>query len=54
MDGEGPHLKEDVAVIGIDLAKSVFQVHGIDADGRDYGVAVNCPSAIPSLFPPGE
>jgi hypothetical protein len=24
----------EVAVIGIDLAKSVFQVHGIDAGGR--------------------
>ena len=24
---------EDVAVIGVDLAKSVFQVHGIDAQG---------------------
>ena len=25
---------EDVAVIGLDLAKSVFQVHGIDAEGQ--------------------
>ena len=25
---------EDVTVIGIDLAKSVFQVHGIDARGE--------------------
>lgn len=24
---------EDVAVVGVDLAKSVFQVHGVDADG---------------------
>lgn len=25
---------EDVAVVGVDLAKSVFQVHGIDAQGQ--------------------
>lgn len=25
---------EDVAVIGLDLAKSVFQVHGVDGEGR--------------------
>ena len=25
---------EDVSVIGIDLAKSVFQVHGVDARGE--------------------
>ena len=25
---------EDVAVVGVDLAKSVFQVHGIDAKGQ--------------------
>ena len=25
---------EDVAVIGVDLAKSVFQVHGIDGQGQ--------------------
>ena len=25
---------EDVAVIGLDLAKSVFQVHGVDAEGQ--------------------
>lgn len=25
---------EDVAVVGVDLAKSVFQVHGVDADGE--------------------
>lgn len=25
---------EDVAVVGVDLAKSVFQVHGVDADGK--------------------
>ena len=24
---------EDVAVVGVDLAKSVFQVHGVDAGG---------------------
>ena len=24
---------EDVAVVGVDLAKSVFQVHGVDEDG---------------------
>ncbi len=25
---------EDVAVVGVDLAKSVFQVHGVDARGQ--------------------
>ena len=25
---------EDIAVVGVDLAKSVFQVHGIDARGQ--------------------
>ena len=25
---------EDVVVVGVDLAKSVFQVHGIDARGE--------------------
>ena len=25
---------EEVAVVGIDLAKSVFQVHGVDAQGQ--------------------
>ena len=25
---------EDVVVVGIDLAKSVFQVHGIDGQGQ--------------------
>ena len=25
---------EEVSTIGLDLAKSVFQVHGIDAAGR--------------------
>lgn len=25
---------EDVAVVGVDVAKSVFQVHGIDARGE--------------------
>ena len=25
---------EDVITIGVDFAKSVFQVHGVDADGR--------------------
>jgi transposase len=25
---------QDVTTIGLDIAKSVFQVHGIDADGR--------------------
>ena len=25
---------EDVSVIGIDLAKSVFQIHGVDARGE--------------------
>ena len=25
---------EEVAVIGVDLAKSVFQVHGVDAEGK--------------------
>ena len=25
---------EEVAVVGVDLAKSVFQVHGVDASGQ--------------------
>lgn len=25
---------EEVAVVGIDLAKTVFQVHGVDAQGQ--------------------
>ena len=25
---------EDVAVVGVDLAKSVFQVHGVDTTGK--------------------
>jgi hypothetical protein len=25
---------DDIAVMGVDLAKSVFQVHGVDAEGK--------------------
>jgi transposase len=25
---------EEVATVGLDIAKSVFQVHGVDAEGR--------------------
>jgi transposase len=24
----------EVSTIGVDIAKSVFQIHGVDADGR--------------------
>lgn len=27
-------MKKDITVVGLDLAKSVFQVHGIGADGE--------------------
>ncbi len=27
-------MKKDISVVGLDLAKSVFQVHGIDDDGE--------------------
>jgi len=27
-------MKKRIAVIGLDLAKSVFQVHGVDVDGE--------------------
>ena len=27
-------MKKNITTIGLDLAKSVFQVHGVDADGE--------------------
>jgi hypothetical protein len=26
----------EITTIGLDLAKSIFQVHGVDASGRDW------------------
>ena len=34
-----------ITTIGLDIAKSVFQVHGIDADGRVQTGAVLCITA---------
>jgi hypothetical protein len=31
-----------ITTIGLDIAKSVFQVHGIDADGRVVTALANC------------
>ena len=31
-----------VTTVGIDLAKHVFQVHGVDADGEVRSFVVNC------------
>jgi hypothetical protein len=30
---------KSVATIGLDIAKSVFQVHGVDADGNRTGIS---------------
>ena len=38
---------DEVTVIGIDLAKSVFQVHGADASGRPVFRNVFCIPQIP-------
>ena len=38
---------EEVAAIGIDLAKSVFQLHGADASGRPVFRNVFCIPQIP-------
>ncbi len=40
---------QEITTIGLDIAKSVFQVHGIDASGevvirRQLGVVKSCPS----------
>ena len=31
---EAPTIMQAVKTIGLDIAKSVFQVHGVDADGQ--------------------
>ena len=37
---------QTIATIGFDIAKSVFQVHGVDAAGQ----VVNCPSFLQFQF----
>ena len=36
---------EEVVTVGLDIAKSVFQVHGVDAAGQ----VVTCPLPDPSV-----
>jgi hypothetical protein len=38
---------EAVKVIGFDIAKSVFQVHGINAEGTPPTQASPCPAILP-------
>ena len=49
---------DNVTTIGIDLAKSVFQLHGFDARGKvllHLGAALGiAPRAIAELLPPIE
>jgi len=35
-----------VKTIGLDIAKSGFQVHGIDADGQSTGLQVRAQAAL--------
>ena len=39
----------DIITIGVDLAKSVFQVHGVDAEGR-WSFAVSSGGARLFIF----
>ena len=37
-DSEEPSM-QTITTIGLDIAKSIFQVHGVDADGPFFGAA---------------
>jgi hypothetical protein len=53
-----------VTIVGLDLAKHVFQVHGVDASGRVvvakagatscWSFSLRCPPALWGWRPPGR